>query len=219
MPPIEQEAIIVIFRLYTLLPLDDCLYALQPSIPDLTRSSLHSCFQRHGICAAQGRERQPKRTKVQVLSRLATSTSIWPKRTEKGELYMFVAIDGPSSWSTPNLQKAANGDTRRLPDRLTKAVPYKIHTILTDNGIQFTTGRRRIRVPLIIEAMANGERFSGDAFEYALARKQHRLPATKLNHPWTNGQVERMNRTIKEATVKPYYYQSHDHLRRHLHTS
>jgi hypothetical protein len=31
------------------LPLDDCLYALQPSIPHLTRSSLHRCLQRHGI--------------------------------------------------------------------------------------------------------------------------------------------------------------------------
>ncbi|MCE4374057.1 IS481 family transposase, partial [Xanthomonas hortorum pv. hederae] len=33
----------------TLLPLDDCLYALQPSMPRLTRSSLHRCLQRHGI--------------------------------------------------------------------------------------------------------------------------------------------------------------------------
>ncbi|MER9357362.1 integrase core domain-containing protein, partial [Mesorhizobium sp. M0514] len=34
--------------------------------------------------------------------------------------------------------------------------------------------------------------------------------------PWTNGQVERMNRTIKDATVKRFYYQSHDQLRQHL---
>ena len=37
------------FRRDTLLPLDDCLYALQPTIPHLTRSTLHRCPQRHGI--------------------------------------------------------------------------------------------------------------------------------------------------------------------------
>ena len=46
---LEQEAIVVAFRRHTLLPLDDCLDALQPTIPHLTRSSLHRCFQRHGI--------------------------------------------------------------------------------------------------------------------------------------------------------------------------
>ena len=43
---------------------------------------------------------------------------------------------------------------------------------------------------------------------------EHRL--TKPNHPWTNGQVERMNRTIKDATVKRFHYNTHDQLRRHL---
>ena len=45
----EEEAIAVAFRKHTLLPLDDCLYALQATIPHLTRSSLHRCYQRHGI--------------------------------------------------------------------------------------------------------------------------------------------------------------------------
>ena len=31
-----------------------------------------------------------------------------------------------------------------------------------------------------------------------------------------NGQVERMNRTIKDATVRAYRYESHDQLRDHL---
>jgi len=41
---------------------------------------------------------------------------------------------------------------------------------------------------------------------------------TKINPPWTNGQVERMKRTIKEATVKRDHYESHDQLRTHLQT-
>ena len=46
---IEDEAVVVAFRRHTLLPLDDCLYALQATIPHLTRSSLHRCLQRHAI--------------------------------------------------------------------------------------------------------------------------------------------------------------------------
>ena len=44
-----EEAIIVAFRHHTLLPLDDCLCALQLSVPRLTRSSaLQRCLQCHG---------------------------------------------------------------------------------------------------------------------------------------------------------------------------
>jgi transposase-like protein len=46
---VQEEAIVVAFRRHTLLPLDDCLYALLATIPHLTRSSLHRCLQRHGI--------------------------------------------------------------------------------------------------------------------------------------------------------------------------
>jgi transposase InsO family protein len=64
----------------------------------------------------------------------------------------------------------------------------KIHTILTDNGIQFTNRRRDI-----LAFMTPFDR---------ICRKhgiEHRL--TKVKHPWTDGRVERMNRTIKEATM------------------
>ena len=46
---VEDEAVVVAFRRHTLLPLDDCLYALQATIPHLTRSSLHRCLLHHGI--------------------------------------------------------------------------------------------------------------------------------------------------------------------------
>lgn len=46
---VEEEAIAVAFRRHILLPPDDCLYALQETIPHLSRSALHRCFQRHGV--------------------------------------------------------------------------------------------------------------------------------------------------------------------------
>jgi hypothetical protein len=35
-------------------------------------------------------------------------------------------------------------------------------------------------------------------------------------HPWTNGQAERMNRTIKHATIERFFYETHDESRTHL---
>lgn len=63
---------------------------------------------------------------------------------------------------------------------------------------------------------ANGEPFLCHVFEFACADLdiEHRL--TKSRHPWTSGQVERMNRTIKDATIKRFHYESPDQLRKHL---
>ena len=97
-------------------------------------------------------------------------------------------------------------------------MPYKIHTVLTDNGIHFTTPGAKGWRPGHQGAIERKEIFRAHSFELACARNDidHRL--TKPNHPWTNGQVERMNRTLKEATVRRYYYESHDRLRAHLAT-
>ena len=216
---VEEEAVIVAFRRYTLLPLDDCLYALQPTIPHLTRSSLHRCLQRHGIGRLPDVEGdRPAKKKFKAI-RSASSTSTSP-RCEPNR-----ASSTCSSPSTGPRSSPSSSCTRRPPTavsrdfllRLIAAVPYKIHTVLTDNGIQFTTpGAGGSAVPLIKEAIANGELFRAHAFEYACAKNDIEHRTTKPKHPWTNGQVERMNRTIKDATVKRFYYETHDQLRRHL---
>jgi len=46
---VADEMIISTFRRFTQLPLDDCLYALKPAIPNLTRSSLQRCLLRHRL--------------------------------------------------------------------------------------------------------------------------------------------------------------------------
>ena len=91
---VEDEAIIVAFRRHTLLPLDDCLYALQPTIPHLTRSSLHRCLQRHGIGRlpeVEGDKPAKKRFKAYPIGFF--HIDIAEVQTAEGKLYLFVAID------------------------------------------------------------------------------------------------------------------------------
>ena len=91
---------------------------------------------------------------------------------------------------------------------LVAAVPYKIHIVLTDNGIQFRLPPRYADGPTA--------RFATHMFEMRCRENDIEHRFTKINHPWTNGQVERMNRTIKEATVQRFHYDSHQQLAQHL---
>ncbi len=206
----EEEAIIVAFRRHTLLPLDDCLYTLQATIPHLTRSSLHRCLQRHGISRLPDIEGdKPAKKKFKSYPIGFFHIDIAEVQTAEGKLYLFVAIDRTSKFAFVQLVESANRVTASaFLEALIAAVPYKIHTVLTDNGIQF-------RLP---PRYANGPtaRYITHMFEMRCQENgiEHRF--TKINHPWTNGQVERMNRTIKEATVKRYHYDSHEQLRQHL---
>jgi transposase InsO family protein len=214
-----DEAVVVAFRRHTLLPLDDCLYALQPTIPHLTRSSLHRCLQRHGISRLPDVEGdKPQRSKFKRYPLGYFHIDIAEVHTEEGRLYLLVAIDRTSKFAFVELHEKA---TRRVAGNflraLAAAVPYRIHTVLTDNGTHFTDPTGDGWTPEDIKAMrAQGVLFRCHSFELACADLdvEHRL--TKPRHPWTNGQVERMNRTIKDATVRRFHYESHDQLRQHL---
>ena len=207
---VEEEAIVVAFRKHTLLPLDDCLYALQATIPRLSRSSLHRCLERHGISRLPEVEGgKPRRKKFDRYPIGFFHIDLAEVRTAEGKLYLLVAIDRTSKFVAVELvEKADMQAAAAFLQALVEAVPYRIHTVLTDNGIQFADLPKNRKGPTA--------RFRGHPFNRVclLHGIEHRL--TKPNHPWTNGQVERMNRTIKEATVQRYHYDSHNQLRTHL---
>ena len=94
-----EEAMIVAFRRRTLLPLDDCLYALQPTIPHLTRSALHQCLQRHDISRLPDVEGDtPKRQRFKRYPLGFFHMDIAEVQTAGGKLYLFVAIDRTSKY-------------------------------------------------------------------------------------------------------------------------
>ena len=143
-------------------------------------------------------------------------------RTAEGKLHLYVGIDRTSKFAFVQLVTKANRVTASaFLVALIAAVPYKIHSAgeagcgaacpsqaLTDNGIQFTFPPRYANGPT---ATIMSHMFDLRCGENGI---EHRL--TRIKHPWTNGQVERMNRTIKEATVKRYHYDSHAQLTAHL---
>ena len=106
-------------------------------------------------------------------------------RTAEGKLYLLVAIDRTSKFAFVELRKTVSRrDAADFLRRLIEAVPYKVHTVLTDNGTHFTDPTGDSRSPVEIrEMIAEQKPFRAHAFEYACATNDvdHRL--TKPKHP------------------------------------
>ena len=171
---------------------------------------MHRCLQRHGIGRLPDAEGdKPAKKKFKPYPIGFFHIDIAEVQTAEGKLYLFVAIDRTSKFAFVQLVDSANRVTASaFLVALIAAVPYSIHTILTDNGIQFRFAPRYADGPTA--------RYMTHMFEMRCRENgiEHRF--TRINHPWNNGQVERMNRTIKEATAKRYHYDSHRQLRHHL---
>ncbi len=215
-----EEAACVYFRTTTQLSLDDCLYSLQDSIPHLKRSNLHRLFQKYGISTLPKEENKtPETKKFKEYPIGYFHVDIAHVNTEEGRLYMFVAIDRTSKYAYVELHDKSTREVAvQFIETLIEKVPYTIHTILTDNGSQFTNSRNP-KVSVKENESPNlkiNKDVKCNAFDAVCSENNIEHKLTLPYHPWTNGQVERMNRTIKEATVKKYHYETHDKLKEHI---
>jgi hypothetical protein len=87
----EQETMIVAFRKRTLLPLDDCLYALQASIPHLTRASRQRCLRRTASAACPKLKGTSRRRRSSLNIQSATSILILPRFTPGRDSAIFLS--------------------------------------------------------------------------------------------------------------------------------
>ncbi len=118
----------------------DCLYALQSTFPHLSCSLLHRLFQRHSITQLQEIENHPSaRKRFNAYPVDYFHIDIAEVRMEAGKLYLFVAIDRTSKFIYIELlEKTVEKRSHCFFKKSYQSAPYKIHTILTDNRIQFT---------------------------------------------------------------------------------
>jgi hypothetical protein len=100
---------------------------------------------------------------------------------EEGKLYLFVAADHASKYAFARLMQSATVATARaFLNDLVKAVPYKIHTVLTDNGIQFADLPKNRSGPTAIRRGHPFDRTcSGHGIEHRLTKPDHPGPTVR----------------------------------------
>ena len=207
-----QEAIVVALRQTLLLPLDDLLAVTREFIHEgVSRSGLDRCLRRHGVSdlkalipAPEGGGAPTKTFKDYVPGFVHVDVKYLPLMPDETERrYLFAAIDRATRWVYVEiLPEKSAACAQGFLAHLLAAAPFKITTILTDNGKEFTD-----------RFCATGERdpTGKHAFDRQCAAHaiQHRL--IRPHHPQTNGMIERFNGRIAEV-LATNRFRSGEHL-------
>ena len=190
-----EEEIAIELRRRIGLSLDDCLEVMRRCLrPDISRSALHRCFKRHGLSARTTAPRPAvQHFEPTPFGYVHCDLKYLPKLEQKAA-YAFVAIERTTSFVHVEIIQDRSAKTvAACLKRFLTAFGYPVHTILTDNGSEFTDrfGDARWRKrnsgtgnhPFDLICKANGIK--------------HKL--TRPYRPQTNGKVERFNRRLGEA--------------------
>lgn len=203
-----QESIVLVLRKSLGLSLDDLLAVVREFIhPTVSRAALHRMLKRHGVSAREALSVDRPRTKpfkayepgfvhidVKYLPQMADETT---------RRYLFVAIDRATRWVFVRVYASKSAtNARRFLKELHKAAAFRIRTILTDNGKEFTD-----------RFITRGERTPTGRHQFDQLCEElgieHRL--TRPKHPQTNGMVERFNGRIADI-LRTHHFHSGEEL-------
>ena len=135
-----EQRLVLELRMALQLPLDDIVEVMRRCVnPKLSRSAVHRCLKRHGVSA------HPKPARRQVGTFEAAGVGFIHvdlkhlTRLNGQPSFVFVAIDRATRFV--HIESIARRDAATVAaclERFIAAFPHKVHTILTDNGSEFT---------------------------------------------------------------------------------
>ena len=187
------------------LSLDECLAALQPEFPHVTRASLYRLYGRSGVGRLRSQARKPfQKFKEYKPGFIHIDTFRVPLLQGK-KRYCFISIDRATRLC---FLKIYNRKTKKSALDFLEGVfefyPFKIHRVLTDNGCEYTNRYYK-----------GGIAKQKHPFDRLLEERGVIRKLTKLRTPQTNGMAERMVRMSK-SELRKTRHRSHEEMEQHL---
>ena len=197
--PVE-ERLVTELRAELGLSLDDIVEVMKRCVrPELSRSAVHRCLQRHGLSAPEKRKAPPAGAfNVETPAGFIHLDVKHLPRLRKQRAYAFVAIDRATRFVHLEIWPDRSGATAAgFLERFLAAFPLPVHTVLTDNGAEFTD-----RFAVDKKHKPDGKPSGQHPFDRLCAKRHidHRL--TRPFRPQTNGMAERFNRRLAEHLAK-----------------
>jgi transposase InsO family protein len=194
--PLEEE-IAVELRTRLALSIDDIAEVMRRCLrPDISRSAVHRCLKRHGVSQKPRRETEkPLAFTAEKPLGFVHIDVKYLTALDRRRAYAYVAIDRATRFVYLEILPDRKATTSAgFLERLLQAFPIAIHTILTDNGSEFTD-RYAVDKPGKPEGKPSGKH------DFDKLCKAHgiRHILSRPFRPQTNGMVERFNRRLSEA--------------------
>ena len=191
-----EEALVCELRTKLQLPLDDLTEVMRRCVNGkLSRSAIHRCLVRHGL----NRRPEPEKPAIGKFEQASVGFIHVDLKhlpaLEKRRSYAFVAIDRATRYVFLEVHSNRAADTAAgFLERFLAHFPHPVHTILTDNGSEFTD-----RFAVDMKDKPHDRPSGQHPFDRICTNHKivHRL--TRPYRPQTNGLVERFNRRIVDA--------------------